>query len=101
MNEWHLISLCLVIGMIIASCAVMIFFYAAKVFTATCHLSAFSFNTNNSASGKIFLSIYCNNRNTSLCIGKIPAPIPLINNHTFIRTIIAISLQLTKTKSTS
>jgi hypothetical protein len=63
-------SLCLVIGMTIISCAVIISFAVAKGSSSTfADLPAFKYQSKDSGSGNKSLSTHYN-RTTSLCIGN-------------------------------
>jgi len=69
MNEWQLLSRCLVIGMTAICLAITISFCDAKGPSSTItNLQAFTYKSNNSVN--TYLSVYLNNRITSFYIGK-------------------------------
>ncbi|OQP59915.1 hypothetical protein A3860_35990 [Niastella vici] len=69
MNEWQLLSRCLVIGMTAICFAATISFCVAKGPSSTIiNPEAFTYKSNNS--GNTYLSVCLNNRITSFYIGK-------------------------------
>lgn len=69
MNEWQLLSRCLVIGMTAICFATTISFCIAKGPSSTnTNLQAFTYESN--VSGNTYLSVYLNNRITSIYIGR-------------------------------